>query len=355
LTGLAAAGAASDSRKPAALPTFPTDARRYPDPSTGLEVVRLTDPACASTLPEYYNRAIAGNGAYLLFSCERTGSPQVFRLDLKTAATQQLTDVTGLDGASIALTPDNRGFCYCAGRSLFHAAFDGKEGELYRIADGWERGRGMTVAPDGRYAALVETRAHTSRLRTIPLGSGAPRTVLEAAGEMADPLPRPRHAQTLYRAGDRGVCLVRQDGRENRQLKLAAGRIGTAFWAPDGQTLLYLVYPEDPSQLHAIREHSPDTGADRLVAKTSQFASFSANRDTSVFVGASENRASPHVLLLLRVTGTERTICEHRATDAATVCPVFSPDSQNVYFRSDRHGKPAIYGMHLDKLIEKTA
>jgi oligogalacturonide lyase len=37
------------------------------------------------------------------------------------------------------------------------------------------------------------------------------------------------------------------------------------------------------------------------------------------------------------------------------VCPVFSPDSQNVYFRSDRHGKPAIYGMHLDKLIEKTA
>ena len=213
----------------------------------------------------------------------------------------------------------------------------------------------MTVAPDGSHATLVETRAGTSRLLSIPLGSGETRTVIETAGEMADPRPRPRRAQILYRTGERGLWLVRQDGRENRQLKLAAGRIGTAFWAPDGQTLLYLSYPDDPSQLHAIREHSPDTGADKLIAKTSQFASFSANRDTSVFVGASENRASPHVLLQLRVTGTERTICEHRASDAATVCPVFSPDSQNVYFQSDRHGKPAIYKMHLDKLVEETA
>ncbi len=355
LTGFAAAGVASEGHKPGTLPTFPSDARRYPDPSTGLEVVRLTDPAYSSTLPAYYNRSIEASGAYLLFACGRTGSPQVFHLDLKSNATQQLTDVSGLDGASIALTPDNRGFCYCAGRSVFHKVFEGKERELYRIAEGWERGRGMAVAPDGSHATLVETRAGTSRLLAIPLGSGEARTAIEVAGEMADFLPRPRRAQILYRAGGRGLWLVRQDGRENRQLKLAAGRIGTAFWAPGGQTLLYLVYPDNPAQLHAIREHSPDTGTDKLVAKTSQFASFSANRDTSVFVGASENRASPHVLLLLRVTGTERTICEHHASDAAAVCPVFSPNSQNVYFQSDRHGKPAIYRIHLDKLVEETA
>jgi oligogalacturonide lyase len=238
---------------------------------------------------------------------------------------------------------------------VFHAAFGGKERELYRVPEGWERGRGTTVGPDGTDATLVETRAGTSRLRMVPLAVGAPRTVLEAPGEMADPLPRPHRAQTLYRAGDQGLWLVNQDGRENRRLKLAAGRTTSAFWAPDGRTLLYLVYPEDPAQLHAIREHSPDTGADKLVAKTSQFASFSANRDTSVFAGASENRGSPHVLLLLRVTGTERTVCEHRATDAAAVCPIFSPDSQNVYFQSDRDGSPALYTIHLDKLVEQTA
>ena len=33
---------------------------------------------------------------------------------------------------------------------------------------------------------------------------------------------------------------------------------------------------------------------------------------------------------------------------------MFSPDSQRIYFQSDRDGKPAIYGMHVDKLVEKT-
>jgi len=355
LTGLAAAGAASEGRKPPALPTFPSDARRYSDPSTGLEVVRLTDPAFSSTLPAYYNRAIANNGAYLLFACSRTGSPQVFRLDLKSAASQQLTGVEGLDGATITLTPDNRAFCYCAGRSVFHAPFAGKERELYRVPEGWERGHGAAVGPDGADATLIETRAGVSRLRMVPLAAGAARTVIESAGAMSDPLPRPRRAQTLYRAGGQRLWLVNQDGTQNRRLKLAAGGIAAALWSPDGRALLYLLYPEDRAQLHSIREHSPDTGLDKLVARTSQFASFSANRDTSVFAGASENKASPHVLLLLRVTGAERTLCEHRATDATAVCPIFSPDSQQLYFQSDRDGHPAIYTVHLDKLVEQTA
>ena len=355
LSGFAAAGAASESRKPPALPAFPSDARRYADPSTGLDVVRLTDPAWSSTLPAYYNRAIASHGGYLLFTSGRTGSPQVFRLDLNSSGTQQLTAAEGLDGATVTLTPDSRGFCYCAGRSLFLARFESKERELYRLPEGWELGRGMSVGPDGTDATLIETRAGASRMRMVPLAAGAPRTVIESAEGMSDPLPRPRRAQTLYRAGGQGVWLVNQDGRQNRQLKLTAGRIAAALWAPDGRTLLYLVYPENPAQLHAIREHWPDTGADKLIAKTSQFASFSANRDTSVFAGASQNKGSPHVLLLLRATGSERTLCEHRATDAAAVCPIFSPDSQRLFFQSDHNGNPAIYSMQLDQLVEKTA
>jgi oligogalacturonide lyase len=33
---------------------------------------------------------------------------------------------------------------------------------------------------------------------------------------------------------------------------------------------------------------------------------------------------------------------------------MFSPDSQRVYFQSDRDGKRAIYCMHVEKLVEKT-
>ena len=124
-------------------------------------------------------------------------------------------------------------------------------------------------------------------------------------------------------------------------------------WAADGRTLLYLHFPEEKTQLNTIREHTPDANQDQLVAKTSQFVHFDANRDTSVFVGASRNKASPHILLLLRTTQRELTLCEHRATNPAMAAPVFSADSQQVFFQSDKQGKTAIYRVHVDRFVEK--
>jgi oligogalacturonide lyase len=37
------------------------------------------------------------------------------------------------------------------------------------------------------------------------------------------------------------------------------------------------------------------------------------------------------------------------------VSPVFSPNSPRVFFMSDQHGKPAIYTMAVDKLVEETS
>jgi oligogalacturonide lyase len=170
---------------------------------------------------------------------------------------------------------------------------------------------------------------------------------------MSAPMMRPMRAQILYRQGGEAVWLVNSDGTQNRKLKLAAGGVGTPNWSNDGRTVLYLNFPEDRTQLNNLREFTPDTGVDKMIGKTSQFAAFGANRDASVFVGASRN-ASPAVLLLLRAAHSERTLCEHKASKAEWVSPLFSPDSQRIYFQSDRHGKPAIYSMHVEKLVEKT-
>ncbi len=71
-------------------------------------------------------------------------------------------------------------------------------------------------------------------------------------------------------------------------------------------------------------------------------------------MGASGSKASPHLLLLLRVTRRELTLAEHRATDPTRVAPIFSPSSQRVFFQSDRHGKPAIYTMSVEKFVAET-
>jgi len=54
------------------------------------------------------------------------------------------------------------------------------------------------------------------------------------------------------------------------------------------------------------------------------------------------------------VTRRELTLCEHHASDPAMVSPVFSPDSQSIFFASDRHGKSAIYRVHVEKFVEET-
>jgi Tol biopolymer transport system component len=354
LSGLAAARLFADSAKGE---VHSSDWGRYADPTTDLEVYRLTNPQMyASTLPAYYNRAITRNSNTLLFCSDRSGTPQAFRMDLKSGQTRQLTDARELDGASLTFTPDNRSFCFFAGPTLTVAALSSmRQREIYKIPKGWERSAGMSVGPDGTHAIFGEQRGETSRLRTVLLSQGASRTIVQAPFVLSDPIARPMRAQILYRQDDQALWLVNADGTQNRQLKLADGRIGPANWAADGKTILYLRFPEDPKQLNEIREATPDANTDKLVARTSQFVHFGFNRDSSVFVGASRNAGSPTVLLLLRVTRREFTVCEHKAAHPELVSPIFSPDSQSIYFQSDRSGKPAIYCVHVDKLVEKTS
>lgn len=334
---------------------FESEWRRYADPATELEVLRLTDPAHSSFLPAYYNRFHARRNAFLIFACDRTGSRQAFRMDLKTGELRQLTEVEDLDPASLSLLRDERGFIFFDGAGLHSANLANlRDRELYRVPDGWTRCSGCSISSDAQRAFFGERQGRGSRLRSVTLGRGAAATVVEADWELSHPLPNPRRAQVLYRQGEEGLWLVNLDTRQNRKLRLPEGRIGPAQWSPDGNRIIYLHFPADPKQLNALREFTPDENGDKMVGKTSQFVHFGGNADTSVFVGASRNRAAPHVLLFLRLTRREFTLCEHSASDPSMVAPVFSPDSQRIYFASDRHGKPAIYSMRVEKLVENT-
>lgn len=334
---------------------FPSDFRKFPDPATEFEVVRLTDPAHTSHLPAYYNRAMARRGGFLIFSSDRTGSHQVFRMDLKSGECRQLTEVEALDPGSATLLPEERGFCCFDGgvlRQIQMASL--KEREIYTVAEGWTRCPGMSVTGDGLSAVLAEQKDGGSRLVLAGIPRRGAATLTEAPFVISDPVARPKRAQVLYRQGDEALWLVNFDGRQNRRLKTAAGKIGPAFWSNDGKTILYLSLPEERNRLNAIRELTPDENLDKLVAPTSQFVHFGLNADASVFVGASRNKASPHVLILLRVTRRELTVCEHKAGDPLMVAPIFSPDSQRIYFHSDKHGKPAIYRLQVERFVEKT-
>src|SRR5205814_989980 len=102
-----------------------------------------------------YTRSIARHNGFLLFSSDRPGSLQVFRMDLKNGQWRQLTNARELDPESVALMPDDRSFCFFDGSSLRQMTIaTQRDREVYRVPEGWKRTEGSSVSTDGLRAAL---------------------------------------------------------------------------------------------------------------------------------------------------------------------------------------------------------
>lgn len=337
----------------AASDAIPSEAKRYPDPATEFEVVRLTDPAHTSRLPAYYSHSISHRNNFLVYMSDRGGTLQAYRMDLKNFESFPLTTATSLVPDSLALGADDKNFFYADGKTVYSAGLSNQKHRAVYEAPAGVAISSVSVAADGTHCFVVEDAGGSSRLRAIRMMGNGPSGVVDSPEPISNPIPRPKRAGILYRRGA-DLWLVNYDGAQNRRLRLAAGGVGPAVWSADGRVVLYLSFPESGKQLNNIREFDPDTNEDRAVANTSQYVHFGRNADASVFVGASSSKASPYVLLLVRSVKRELALCEHRCSNASEVAPVFSPNSQRVFFHSDRHGKKAIYSIRVERLVEET-
>jgi oligogalacturonide lyase len=333
---------------------FPSDARRFLDAATEFPIRRLTSPEYTTLLGSNCNRTFAGKNAVLV-SSDRDGSLQVFRLDLRSGEMRQLTEAGALDPESIALFSRDRMFCYFDGPVLRRAdASSLREHEVYRIPEHVRRGRGIGVDSDANKAFFIEQEGDVHRLCEVNLlRSPSHRTVLSTNTEICDPEPRPGRNEVMYRGADGSINVASVGNSKVRRLPIASGWLGPAYWSPDGKTVLYLHAPSE-RDLHTLREISPDTREDKLIAKTTQFIDFCSNGDCTVFVGASGSVAAPYILILLRTSRRELSICEHRAKQRESIHPLFSPDSQRILFQTDRHGKPVVFEVAVDRFVEET-
>jgi oligogalacturonide lyase len=331
--------------------------KRYADPATELEVLLLTDPAFTSGMTAPHLHQFTRRSEFLLYWSERypaiegLGSRQAFLLDLKQGESRQVTEAADLDPSTLSFSPDEKTFVFFDGRSLREAPLATMHSrELHSIPEGATR-TGLTIASDG---SILFAERLNNKTRIMSVLRQQSRRVAETDQEVDWLMARPRHAQVLYHSAGQ-LWLVNADGSNKRPLKTSPGDTKGVLWTPLGRTFTYLHLPEDPKELITLREFSPDDASDKMLAKTSQFISASPNSDASVFAGASRSKASAYVLILLRVTRRELTLCEHKASDPAMVQPTFSPDSQRILFVSDRHGKPALYQVRVNRFVEETS
>lgn len=303
-------------------------------------------------MPALYNRIMGRRGGFLLYARD---AKAVCRLEVKSGVSHEILDSPGIDPRTLSMVPDERSVFWTESRTNLVQGFlsGGRKRTVYAAPQGWQFGNGMSVSEDGLFVALVEVKEKQSRVRLIATAKGVASTITDAAdAELHDPVIRPKRAGLVYGRGNE-LWLGNFDASQNYKLRVAAGEVYSAHWSADGRTVEYLIRA-DGAKLPALRECQPDANEDKLVAPTSQFASVSRNGDSSVFVGASSSKASPHVLLLLRSVKREFTLAEHKASDPALVAPVFSPNSQRIFFQTDRDGKWAIYMMQVEKLVEET-
>jgi oligogalacturonide lyase len=324
--------------------TFPAERIRFADETTENEVFRLTGPSHHSYLPPSSVRSASSRNAFLIYCSDRTGSMQAYRMDIRSGVSQLLTEATKLDPRAITLSADQKSIVFFDGNVLRTVTTGGARERTIAEVEG-ERIGSVSTSEDGLQAAFFARGARGLELMVASLARGGARAVAKVPPDASRPLLRPKRDSILYTTGE-NLWLASFDGSENRKLRTPSPVLD-AQWSPDGRTVLYLV----PNEL---REYTPDTNADARIARTSQFVGFSRNADASVFVGASGSKASPLILILLRITARELALCEHRASRPGETHPVFSPSSQRIYFQSDRTGKSAIYSMVVDRLVEAT-
>jgi len=332
---------------------YPSESATYVDEVAEFEVTRLTDESFNSWLPSGNSRFISSQRNLLLYSSERTGSTQAFRLDLDTGHHRQLTEAAELDSASPALLEDDSGLVYIDGRDLFRADIDGgNPRRIYSLPQGWQWGEGFAVNEESNTCAFVENGEGRSRVRVLEVLRGRDVSVLERPGTVRDPLPQPGRESLVYRSAD-GLRLAEYSGGEGRRILADGGTLGPVRWDSSGRSLFYLRLRSEEVGANQIREYIPDSNEDRLVADAGGVTGFARNANGTVFAGVRGRDSGAGIILFLR-TGSELTICEHGSSEVGDVVVAFSPDGRRLYFHSNRDGKNAIYTTSLEGLVEPT-
>jgi len=278
---------------------------------------------------------------------------QLQQLDLKSGQSRVLAPIS--HQRAFTLSVDDRIVYFQDQESLFTVSLVGVP-RVTRLSDAAHPldSSPLCVSEDGTSLWFTAKAGDSVGLMKLRLGTKAEPTVVAKQAEINEPIPNPRRGLVLWRSTGDTVWLCEHDGANLRRMEMPAGRVRQAIWSPEGQSVLYLHEPAVEGGSAAIREQDVDSHADRLVAKTSQYACFARNANATVFVGASRSKAGPYLLLMLRLTRRELALCEHRSVDAFACSLAFSPDSQRLFFQGDKEGKSVVYSMKLDRLVEKT-
>lgn len=202
----------------------------------------------------------------------------------------------------------------------FHTGAEARGLWAMTVADGKERRitpdsirvGGFDVSPDGTEVVYQVLRGGgVSELQVVPLGGGAPRTLVAGTADNYEPDWSPDGKSILFvsnRSGNQDVWVVDAAGGAPRQLTSWPTDENDAEWAADGSAV-YFVSSHDASPLSDVWMVPPAGGEPRRVTTVGTINDVAPSRTSSdVFVTTLGGRTGQFVLSRLLPDGKLQTL-----------------------------------------------
>ncbi len=366
LVVLALLGAAGAQERWARGEWVPSPPVRLTDPATGRTILNLTH-GVGRNRPIYFNRAnFTGDGRYLVFLSDRTGSWQVYAHDLVGHRVRRLTDCTR-DPGRPCIDPQRPVIYFTQGNAVQRLALETLDEQVIYTHPTPAGGSFLLldISADGRYLGGLETgpyerdpdssRDFVRRFEARPLSS---LWVLTSDGAKAwKAHEESRHLQHLlfcptdpttllfchegpWNRVEQRLWLVRWDGADLRPLRVEEDprvEIGHEYWLPDGRTVAYAF--RSPGAKWSVRTVDVARGRETVLTEH-PYAHFIGDAQGRFIVGDDPTHVTLFDLATRQLTplaghGQELSI----RNTLFHPHPAFSPDGRQVVFcRRDGEG-----------------
>jgi len=193
---------------------------------------------------------VSSDGKQVLYTSWETGFPQIYQLNVRSAARKRLPTPDNGMAFSPRFSPD--------AKRVVYSFEQGGNTDIYMMELSSARSARMTsspsidtapsFSPDGRSIVFESDRSGTQQLYVMSVAGGTPKRISFGNGRYGTPVWSPRGdliAFTKQSNGRFGIGVMRTDGSEERLLSASFLDEGPS-WSPNGRVIMFTRETQGP-------------------------------------------------------------------------------------------------------------